>query len=74
MKIKLIIIENGIQKQNIWQFQECVDLKIGISEAGNGVKVTEDLREGDGWVTDGYGRIIADYALNILKIGKFGLG
>ena len=53
MKINLIFIETGVQKQHIWQFWMCDELKAGILEVGNGVKMTGDLREGYGRVTYG---------------------
>jgi hypothetical protein len=45
MKIKLIFIETNVQKQHFGHFLMCVLLKVAISEVGNMVKVTEDLRE-----------------------------
>lgn len=45
-----ILLQNCVIKWHNWQFWMCDELKVGISEVRNGVKVTEDLREGYGWV------------------------
>jgi hypothetical protein len=52
MKINLIFIETGVQKQHIWPFWTCDELKVAFLKVGNGVKVTEDLQEIYGWVTE----------------------